>query len=321
MDGSRRSPWRQRLLWSLLGFLVAAAVFLTLELKRTSRAADRSPAAPSAAPVAVAAADPAPAPEAECYLGVVLASEAVEVVAEIEGRVEELPVRVGDRVERGELLARLDTRRLRHQLTIERADLATARAQRDRIALEAERAEQEHQRRLALEGLLSQEESESSKFDRDRARLELQVADAELARVEARIEQLETDLERSELRAPFDGVVALRYLDPGAVATPGTPVVRLIGARAQMVRFAVPPESAEEVAIDLPVRIEVEDLGFARTGTVEHIAPEIDTASQMVFVEARLDPAATPEPIPSGAVARVAPVPSGRPAPSSCLGR
>jgi len=321
MSGLEKSPWRQRLLWSLLGFLVAAAVFLTLELKRTSRAADRSPTVPSTEPVEVAADEPSPAAAAECYLGVVLATEAVEVVAEIEGRVEELPVRVGDRVDRGDLIARLDTRRLRHELSIERADLATSRAQRDRIALEAERAEQEHQRRLALEGLLSQEESESSKFDRDRARIELQVAGAELARVEARIEQLETDLERSEIRAPFDGVVALRYLDPGAVAAAGTPVVRLIGARAQMVRFAVPPESAEEVAVHLPVRIEIEDLGLARTGTVEHVAPEIDTASQMVFVEARLDPTAAPNPVPSGAVARVAPLPSGHPAPPSCLGR
>ncbi len=301
--------WRNRLLWFGLGFLLAAVVAVGLRLLSSSRV--EYPSARHPAPPRAAAAEVSPPREAAaaravpCYLGVVVTREVVDLAAEIEGRLEEIRVRVGDRVSRDQPIATLNTRTLSHQLTMERAALATTEANRRKIALEADRAAQEHGRRVALEDLVSKEETEATRFQSQSAAMSLEVAAAEVAQVEARIEQLETQLALSEIRAPFNGTVAARYLDPGALAAAGTPVVRLLNTENLLTRFAVAPEEVAALPPGTPVRVEIESLGIAAEGTVDHLAPEIDAASQMVFIEARLTPAAGDPPIPSGATARV----------------
>ena len=72
----------------------------------------------------------------------------------------------------------------------------------------------------------------------------------------ARVRQLETSLSRNEIRAPFDGRVAERFADAGAVVGPGTPVVRLISAGDLLVRAAVPPEEARRLKAGDPVTVD-----------------------------------------------------------------
>lgn len=288
----------------------------------TSTAAGDAPFAPT--PLVPRSGDGTGAPG--CHLGVVLAQETVDVASEIEGQLQEVNVRVGDAVARGRVIAALDTASLGHQLSIERATLRTAEAERRRQDIETGRAKQEHQRRLALEGLLSKEDEEKARFQAQTAAAMFEATEAEVSRVEARIAQLETRLRRSEIRAPFDAVVSQRYLDPGAVVRPGAPILRLISAEGLLTRFAVRPQEASTVPVGTAVRVEVETLGIALDGVVEHVAPEIDGASQRIFVEARIDGSSltgdgeTP-PLPSGAAARVTVVGDGRSAASmaSCL--
>ncbi len=241
------------------------------------------------------------------------------MVAEIEGHLEDIPVAVGDAVERRQRLAVVDSEDQRHQLVIERANLANARARRRRIALQVDQASQEHRRRLALEGILSDEQTATSKFELDTAQAELDIAETELAQVVARIEQLEATLAKSELRSPFAGTVALRYLDVGTKVVPGTPVLRLISSAELIARFAVPPEEAAGVAIGAPVRVELEDFERIFEGSVVHRAPEIDAVSQMMFMEAGLAPEAEPA-VPAGAMARVSVIRAGE-APPTCMDR
>jgi multidrug resistance efflux pump len=209
---------------------------------------------------------------------------------------------------------------LHHQLTIERATLRNAEAEQRRQGIEVGRAKQEHRRRLALEGLLSQEEEEKARFQAETAGALFEAAEAEVSRVEARIAQLETRLQRSQMRAPFDGTVAQRYLDPGTIVGPGTPILRLISGDRLLSRFAIPPEEVDSVATGTSVRVEVDHLGLSLVGVVEHLAPEIDAASQLLFVEARItDGAPGVAAIPSGAAARVAVQRPGEPPPPSCF--
>ncbi len=299
----------QRSIWLGYGLLAAGLGLIVMGLRATYDTPEprELPQVEVPDPGVEAPARQADKPSAvECYLGVVVASEAVDVVAETAGRVEEVQVQLGDVVTRHQQLAVLDTETVDHQLAIEHASLSTAEAQQRRSALATDRAEQEHRRRLALEDLISQQDIESSKFQLDSAKVELDVAKAAVAQVQARIEQLETRLDRCKIRAPFDGKVALRYLDAGAVVTPGTPVVRLIGSGGLFARFAVPPEQAASVSLGMPLRVEIETLQIVAQGEVRHISPEIDADSQTVIIEASLEP--PPEPrlaIPAGAVVRV----------------
>ena len=317
------AAWLERLIWLTLGVALTAAGFTLWNPSPEAKAVDPVTSTTRAdAPAAGAdEAGSAVSSEPECYLGVVLARQASDVAAEVDGVLEEVRVRVGERVERGALIARIDTVVLRQQLESALASLERARAQMRRMEVAAEEAEQQNERRQALdrEGLLSQEDKDAARFDREKAQADLQAARAETTQAETQVRQLETTLARAEIRAPFDGTVAQRYLDPGARASPATPIVRLISSSTLLTRFAVPPEETDRVQVETGVRVEVESLGRTFQGVVEHQAPEVDAAAQMVFVEARLDlmdPSIAE--IPSGAVARISTVGAGS-AGRSCL--
>ncbi len=229
--------------------------------------------------------------EPACFVGALVPREAADVAAETEGILETLGVRVGDRVQAGEALASLDTHALNHRLAIEEANLKSAEAERKKQSIEVERSAQEQQRRLALSGLVSREEGEAAGFRASSAEAGLEAADAQAAQVRAKIAELKDALSRSVLRAPFTGLISRRYLDPGSRTVVGTPVVRLVRLDDLLVRFAVPLGVAEALSPGTPVRAELVNEGSAWLGTVEQIAPEIDSASLLVFVEARLETA------------------------------
>jgi multidrug resistance efflux pump len=113
-------------------------------------------------------------------------------------------------------------------------------------------------------------------------------------------------LAKAEVRAPADGTVARRYLEPGALAGPGQPIVRLISGRSLIVRFAAPPEQARSLSAADPVRVEAG--GASLPATIEQVSPEVDPPSGMVIVVATLDSAARVKP---GSVVRVHPRENG----------
>src|SRR5436305_754235 len=69
------------------------------------------------------------------------------------------------------------------------------------------------------------------------------------------VEQLTKIVARGEVRAPFAGTVGVRYLDPGAMVSASTPIVRIIGARDRVVRFAIPERDRPGLAPGQPVAI------------------------------------------------------------------
>lgn len=250
---------------------------------------------------------PAADREQEGWIGVVVAKEAVDVAAEVPGRLLSVAVRPGDRVEPGELLARLDTRQLSQDLAMAEASLDAVQAEVRRTQSQLQEATTRHERRAAAPDSFSREELAATEMEKDTAEAAAAAAQAREREQAARVRQLRESLAKTDVRAPFEGTVALRYLDPGATVAPGTPIVRLITSDELLVRFAAPPEEASKLAVGDPVEILLEPTGDRVLGQVAQVAPEIDRASQMIFVEARLDEATRGGPVRSGLVARVFP--------------
>lgn len=247
-----------------------------------------------------------PSVEREPYLGVAVPRETVDVSADLSGRLESVEVQVGDRVEAGEPLARVDARPLRQELSAAEASLTAARAELSRREAELAEAEKRFRRRQSIPETFSREEIERAALERETARAAHDGAEARLEEQGARVERLRELLGNRVLRAPFRGTVALRHLDPGATVAPGTPVVRLIATDELFVRFAVPPERAGDLAQGTAVEVALPGLDDPVPASVRQVAPEIDAASRMVFVEARLDGASVGSgAVRSGLVARV----------------
>ncbi|HZF47368.1 MAG TPA: efflux RND transporter periplasmic adaptor subunit [Polyangiaceae bacterium] len=252
------------------------------------------------------------------FLGVILARESVDVAARHEGRITAVHVRIGDPVPQGGHIASLDVRTLRLDLDMAAADLRVAQAERDKAGVELAQTEERLARKekLSAEALVSGEELSTALYQKKLAGVRVAVTEAELSRKRARVEQLRQTREDADIRAPFAGVVAGRYVDPGANVTPETPIVRLNSMDELFVRFAVPEPKRARLRVGLRVLIEVGE-GAAEGsvpagstalvhGTIEKIAPEVDAASRMVLVESKLDLTSDAKSrLYSGAIARV----------------
>ena len=272
------------------------ALLLALLAGAAGACRDRAPSGPPPEPQASSgpsmdAPPPRPAPAArKGWVGVIISRETVDVTAESPGRLSAVYVQIGDTVRPGDRIASLDTRLAQQDLEMARSSLRAAEADAERADAEMKEARARHERRQANPGLFSKEDLAEVELRARTAVSALEVAQARVSEQRARVRQLQTTLGQSEIRAPFAGRVAERFVDPGALVGPGTPIARLISGGDLMVRAAVPPEEARRLSPGSRVTARVRDLGIAVPGRIERIAPEVDTASQMVFVEARLEP-------------------------------
>jgi RND family efflux transporter MFP subunit len=289
---------------------IAAA--LTLGVVGLARHRTRSLLTTAPGPVALAplVAPVESRPAETGMLGVVLAQESVDLVPKLEGRLDQVHVRLGDHVARGALIASLDTRSIQRDMAMGEAQLEAARTDVSKAELElAEAQDRLARRRAPLQAgipAVSGDELAVAEFRFKQAGPSLAAARAHVAERQARVDQLKQSIEDAVVRAPFDGVVAARFVDPGAVVGSHTPVVRLISSSDLWVRFAVPEETAARLSVGLPVRVRVGGADQVLSGIIEKVAPEVDAASRMIFAEARLQAAGgTKARRLSGGVARV----------------
>src|SRR3954471_3257292 len=255
--------------------------------RRAASTAELDAPAPKVAPKPAPA--PAGEPERKGWLGVVVARESVDVTADSQGRLQAVYVSIGDRVKKGDRIASLDTRMASQDLEMARSSLRGDEADERRASDEMAEAQARNDRRQKNPDFFSKEDLADATLKAKTAASALEVAHSRTSEQRAKIKQLETSLGRNEIRAPFDGRVAERFADSGALVGPGTPVVRLISAGDLMVRAAVPPEEAHHLTPGNPVTATVRTLGLAVPGTIQRIAPEVDAASQMVLIEVHLD--------------------------------
>jgi len=137
------------------------------------------------------------------------------VSAQISGVLTQIHVDAGDRVRRGQLLARIDAREADAQLATAAAQVARADAALAQAELDYERTKSLVAQRFISQAAL------------DKAEAELKTARAALAAARAGTTQAATGRSFAELRAPIDGVVTRRLMEPGELATPGRGVLEI----------------------------------------------------------------------------------------------
>ena len=206
------------------------------------------------------------------------------------GRLDEIFVEMGDRVEAGEVIAQMDNHLQRAAVAVARAqaemtgELAAARAQRD---LHQRRAEQ--LRELASRGIARPDELARAETDLRIFEGKLAAAEEQRRLRQLQLRQHEVQLQRRQITAPLSGVVAEVLHDPGEHVSPADPaVVRLLVVDPLHAIFNIP---AEETAIFQVGRsVEVFLRSSARTvqAPIASISPAIDGESGTVQVRVTL---------------------------------
>lgn len=284
LNGSRRT-----VLWSVLVVCllsVAAAGYVHWS-DRAQSAASRPQAEPKATPVQVTLARTGTLPLVVEYRGE-LVGNAIELVAEGTGRIIALNKQLGDTVERGELLVRIDASESQRQLAEARAQVKATEADERRAQAEYKRAEQEAARgqRLLQEGILSAQEADTLASQVSVLQASIESIHAQRSAAQARAALFQVQVSQARILAPFDGAVAERFLDLGATVQPGTPILRLVDTGPLRVRFRASETHLARITKGVPFTLRT--LATAEQvfhGKVERLSAEVSRVDRTIAVE------------------------------------
>jgi len=204
-------------------------------------------------------------------VGKVEAARSSELGFELAGTVRALTVDEGQRVEAGQLLGELDTARLEAQKNELEAALEEARASRRLAAVTFERAG-----RLEKSGAVSKQRL-------DEAKRQIDSAEAAVALIEAQKASVEVNFTKSQLRAPYAGIVAERRADEGSVLNAGMPVFRILESEHLEVRAGLAPSAASELSVGQEVELS-DSMGRHLVSKVDRILPGRDETTRTVDV-------------------------------------
>lgn len=189
------------------------------------------------------------------------AARAVELTAQLPGRVIELAFDNGEQVQRGQLL-------LRQDVSEERAALASREAELRLAGIEVERA-----RELLEQALAPQRDLDAAVAERDR--------------LAAEVRRLQAQIDKKTVRAPFAGRLGLRRVDLGDYLQPGTVIVQLVADAGLYADFRIAQRHLAQVAVGQAVELRVDALpGRVFTAKIAAIEPAVDTATRNVAVRA-----------------------------------
>lgn len=209
------------------------------------------------------------APTAVAFAGEVRARHEPLLAFRIGGKLLRRQAEIGDRVQKGQVLAELDPADVGLQLEAARAQLASAEADLALATAELARHRSLFERQLISRSLFETREAAQ------------QAAAARLRQAKAQAAASGNQASYAQLRAPGDGVIAQRLAEAGQVLAAGQPVFVLAGDGEREVAISVPEQSAQDFAPGRELQVEL----WAKPGDflparLREIAPAADSASR-----------------------------------------
>lgn len=248
--------------------------------------------------------------------GTLGAQEQADLAMKVAGRLETIAVDLGDRVGRGQVIARLAPTDFELRITQAQNALEQARARLGLSAGEPDRVVPPEQTSVVKQAAANLRQAQLthdraanlfkeqliSRSDLDAAEAGLQVADARYqdAMEDARSRQglllqrtAELNIARQQLAdsvltAPFDGMIRERKVSRGDYVTVGEPLVTLVRIHPLRLRLAVPERDAANVRVNQPVKLSIEGDPVEHTGRVARISPAISEDNRTLLVEAEV---------------------------------
>jgi membrane fusion protein, multidrug efflux system len=196
-------------------------------------------------------------------VGSLLADESVIIRPEIDGRIVALHFKEGQAVKKGQKLVTIDASEFKAQLAAANADLRT-----------------EKQRYTRAQELFEQ------KFITKEA---LDIQAGTVARQVARVQEVQARVDKAVIWAPFDGIVGLREISPGAYVKAGADIVRLENLDSIKVDFRIPEVYLAKVGRDQAVALEVDAFpGETFQGHVYAVQPVVEQETRTALMRARI---------------------------------
>lgn len=194
--------------------------------------------------------------------GTVRPVERAQLAAKVMGTIEELPVTLGQRVKRGDVLVKIGAAEI------------TARVAQAKSQLNAAARDLDRERSLLGKG--------ASTGDMVKGLEDRQAGAAAMLR------EAEAMLGYATLRAPFDGVVARKLAHAGDLASPGAPLLEIEGAAGFEVEAGVPDSLAATLAVGASLAVELPAAGVSLTGRIAEVSSAADPGARTVTIKIML---------------------------------
>jgi len=193
--------------------------------------------------------------------GTLIANEEVELRSEVSGKITKIYFEEGSSVKKGQMLVKINDSELQAQLLQQKY--------REELARQRER----RQRELLKGNLVSQQE-----YD---------VALNELNTMKAGLQLVKAQIEKTEIRAPFDGTIGLKFVSEGSFISTTTRIASLQDVNPIKIDFSVPEKYAGRVQKGAAVKFHAQGSGNVLEGMVYAVEPRIEQATRTLLLRAR----------------------------------
>lgn len=198
-----------------------------------------------------------------------------QIASPVTGRIQDLPKRVGDSVQKGEIVAAIDTQQLEADLTIARQALATAEAElaSAKAELNSEMAEYNRIARLENSPAFTRARFEDATNNVELAKTRVQAGEALIAERRATVGKRELDVRLAKIEAPFDGIIVRQLLTVGSLVSNEDPhILVMVDNTTPEIVADVPVAQIAALAVGAEVSAEIGG-GERQSARVRSIAP------------------------------------------------
>lgn len=192
--------------------------------------------------------------------GTLKGDEEVDLSFETSGKIVKINFTEGTRVKKGDLLAKMNDRPLQ--------------AQSEKLEVQLKMAEAKEFRQKSLLGrdAISQESF-------DQIQTDVQSIKADINLIKARISE-------TELLAPFNGIIGLRYLSEGSYATSSTKIAKLVKITPIKIEFSIPEKYSSEIKIGYPITFTIDGNDKIFDAFIYAVDPKIDIDTRVIMLRA-----------------------------------
>jgi RND family efflux transporter MFP subunit len=224
-------------------------------------------------------------------VGNLVGAQTVEAGPKVAGRLETVSVRLGDRVTRGQTIAKVEDRELQEQVKQAMAsyDVSQATIRQREADLRLAQTNLDRSRNLYDRQLIPKQTFDDTDARYQAAVAQLDLARAQFAQAQARLDELKINLQNTVITSPVSGFVGKRVLDPGGWVTPNTPFISVVDIAIVRLVANIVEKDIRRMVSGLPASVEVDAYpGEKFVGKVAHVAPVLDPATRTGQIEVEI---------------------------------
>lgn len=221
-------------------------------------------------------------------VGNLIGAQTVDVVPRTGGRLISMNVKLGDRVSRGQLLAKIEDQELREQVKQAEAahEVAQATVRQREADLKFAQVNLERSQNLFQRNLLPRQSLDDAESRQAAAAAQVDLARAQISQTQARLEELRITLANTSITSPVNGYVGKRTGDVGAWASQQAPVASVVDISSVRLVANVVEKDLRLVNTGDPATVSVDAFpGETFKGRIARVAPVLDPATRTAEIE------------------------------------